>query len=275
MSVICMAYGSPDSLDDVEPYLQDIRGGRPVTPQAVAALRRRYEAIGGRTPLREITQRCADALDAYVGMKHWHPRIADTVERMLRDGADSITGIVLAPHDTAFGTDGYETRLRDAVGGRVPVRMIRSWWREPSFIELIASRIREHDLTDTRVFFTAHSLPVRVAGNYPNELRESVEAIGIENYEIAYQSESSTGEPWLGPDVAASIQRFQADGGRRALVVPIGFVSDHLEILYDLDVVLAGIASSIGVELRRTRLPNDDPAFISVLRSVLAAQVAA
>lgn len=293
-----MAYGGPRSLAEVEPYYTDIRGGQPPSPRALEGLIERYRAIGGVSPLPEITRRQADALQAlldqkepggfrtFVGMKHWHPFIAETVNEIVAtQDVETLVGLVLAPHFSKMSIGGYEDRLmraREAAGAGFEVRMIRSWYDDPSFVTFAASSLAgatqgwRPDDGETRVFFTAHSLPARIldAGDpYREQLLESSSmvafAAGVADWEFAFQSASETGEPWLGPDVGDRLAAFAAEGGSRAVVAPIGFVADHLEVLYDVDVECAGRADELGLEFRRTPSPNDDPRFIEVLAGVV------
>lgn len=305
-AVLLMAYGSPRNLDEVEPYYTDIRRGRPPSPEALEELKDRYRAIGGTSPLNEITERQAAALErelnsqgagefkTYVGMKHWHPFISETVEEIQRDGAGLVVGrdgaglvvgLALAPHYSKMSIGGYEERLLQATEkseASFEVRMIRSWYENPQFVSFVAANLKETgrgwDAADggTRVFFTAHSLPARILDEgdpYRDELSHSAklvaDAAGMPDWEFAFQSASTSDEPWLGPGILDRLEEFAAGGGRRALIAPIGFVADHLEILYDIDVECAGKAKELGVELRRIPSPNDHPAFVSALASVV------
>jgi ferrochelatase len=295
-----MAYGGPRSIEEVEPYYTDIRGGRPPSPEALADLIARYDRIGGLSPLPEITVRQAEALGSaledaapgrfrtYVGMKHWHPFVREAVEKIAADGADRVIGLVLAPHYSKMSIGGYEQRLltaQAALGASFDVDMIPSWYRDPGFVsfsaENLVSALDDWDPADsgTRVFFTAHSLPERILAEgdpYRDQLLDSsaliADAAGVPSWEFAFQSQSQTGEPWLGPDVLTSLEAFAGRGGRRAIVAPIGFVADHLEVLFDVDVECVEAAKRLGIELRRTASPNDDPRFIHVLAGVVLAR---
>ena len=300
-AVVCMAYGGPRSLDEVEAYYTDIRGGRKPSPEALADLMSRYEKIGGLSPLPVITQRQADALGAaleatdpgqyrtYVGMKHWHPFIAEAIDQVVADGADRVIGLALAPHYSRMSIGGYEDRLKAAqekTGAAFRLDMIPSWYENPFFVAYSAANLTaalgDWDPADpgTRVFFSAHSLPERILAQgdpYRDQLLESsgmiAGAAGAPNWEFAFQSQSHTGEPWLGPDVLTSLEAFAGRGGNRVVVAPIGFVADHLEILFDVDVECVEAAAKLGIELRRTASPNDDPRFIEVLASVVRSRV--
>jgi protoporphyrin/coproporphyrin ferrochelatase len=274
-AVVLMAYGSPERIDDIRPYLEDIRAGRPVPEAAVEELTERYRGIGGRSPLDEITERQRTALErelgipVYVGMKHWRPRIADAVETALERGVDRLVGIVLAPHYSTLSIAGYRERLEDALAGRAELAFVESWHDHEPFIAVLADRVRG---ADTHVVFTAHSLPERIlaAGDpYRDQLLETsrlvAERAGVERWSFAFQSASQTGEPWLGPDILEELDALHERGVREVLVAPVGFVSDHLEILWDLDVEAGERAVELGLELDRIESLNDDPAFIRAL----------
>jgi protoporphyrin/coproporphyrin ferrochelatase len=274
-AVVLMAYGSPERIEDIRPYLEDIRAGRPVSDAAVEELTERYRRIGGRSPLDEITERQRAALEdelgvpVYVGMKHWRPRIADAVETALERGADRIIGIVLAPHYSALSIAGYRERLEEALGNRADLAFVESWHDHKPFIAVLADRVRG---TDAHVVFTAHSLPERIlaAGDpYRDQLLETsrlvAERAGVERWSFAFQSASPTGEPWLGPDILEELDALHERGVRKVLVAPVGFVSDHLEILWDLDVEARERAAELGLELARIESLNDDRAFIRAL----------
>lgn len=292
-----MAYGSPANIDEVEDYFTDIRGGRPPTPQALEALKEKYQRIGGPSGLTEITHLQAAALqqlldaehpdtfDVFTGMKHWHPFIADTVAEIHRDGISKVIGLVLAPHFSRKSIGEYEQRILSAdqnLQASLDLHMIKSWYDDPDFIGFVASNVEEA-LEDwepndghTRVFFTAHSIPQKVIDEgdpYAEQLDESAEQIataaGIEDWEVAWQSASATGEPWVGPDILESLDSFKLSGGKRAVVAPIGFVSDHLEILYDVDIECQDKAAQLELELRRIKSPNDNSRFIKALGNVV------
>jgi len=281
-AVVVMAYGSPSRPEDVGAYLQDIRGGRPVSPAAVAELEERYRRIGGGSPLNEITERQRAALEAelgipvYVGMKHWTPRISEAAERALADGAKHIVGLVLAPHFSRMSIGGYKRQLEEAIRTRAKLTFIASYHAYEPFIELLAARLGD---TDAHVVFTAHSLPERILADgdpYKDQLLETSRLVadkaGLESWSFAFQSESPTGEPWLGPDILEELERLHSDGIGKVLVEPIGFVADHLEIYWDIDTEAREKADELGLELDRTESLNDDPAFIQVLAGVVQQQ---
>jgi protoporphyrin/coproporphyrin ferrochelatase len=282
-AVLLMAYGSPSRLEDIPAYYADIRGGRPVSPEAIAELTERYRRIGGASPLNEITERQRAALESelgipvYVGMKHWHPSIHTAVDHAVADGVQRIVGIVLAPHFSRMSVGEYQRRLEEACAGRVELTFIASYHAYEPFVELLADRVRD---TDAHVVFTAHSLPARILdGNdpYKDQLLETsslvAERAGVESWSFAFQSASATGEPWLGPDVLEELERLHAAGTRKVLVAPIGFVADHLEILWDIDVEAREKAAELGMDLDRIQSLNDDPAFIRVLAGLASAKV--
>ncbi len=278
-AVILMAYGIPAGPEDVPDYLADIREGRPVSQEAIDELTERYRRIGGRSPLDEITQSQRAALEqelglpVYVGMKHWRPRIAEAVEAALTGGAETIVGLVLAPHYSRLSIAGYRERLEDALSERAGLVFVDSWYDHEPFLDVLADRVRNFD---GHVIFTAHSLPQRIvaAGDpYRDQLlatsRLVAERAGVSDWSFAFQSASATGEPWLGPDILEELDELAAKGVRRVLVCPVGFVSDHLEILWDLDVEAREKAAAIGLELGRIESLNDDPEFMRALAGVV------
>ena len=277
-----MAYGSPSRLEDVPAYFSDIRGGRSVQQEAVDVLVEKYRRLG-LSPLGEITEAQRAGLQrelgipCYVGMKHWRPWIADTVERMLADGITRIVGLVLAPHYSRVSIGGYRDRVEKALQDRAELDFIESWHDWPAYLEVVASRIRG---TEAHVVLTAHSLPERIIADgdpYRDQLLETArlvaELAGVERWTFAFQSESATGEPWLGPDILAHLEELDAQGVSRVLVAPIGFVCDHLEILWDIDVEARDRAAELGLELDRIESMNADPAFLEALASLVRARV--
>ena len=274
-AVILMAYGSPERPEDIPAYFSDIRGGRPVRQEAVDELVERYRRIGGSSPLNRITdaQRAgleeATGLPVYVGMKHWKPWIPDAVERALAEGAERLVGLVLAPHYSRLSIGGYLDRLEAALDGRAELAFVESWHDHEPYIELLADRVRG---TDTHVVFTAHSLPERILAEgdpYRDQLLETsalvAERAGVGDWSFAFQSESATGEPWLGPDILVELETLHERGVGKVLVAPVGFVCDHLEILWDLDVEAREKAVELGLELDRIESLNADPEFIDAL----------
>jgi ferrochelatase len=280
-----MAYGSPDRLADVPAYYADIRGGRPVTPEQLDDLVLRYRRLGieESNPLNEITEATRAALEAelglpvFTGMRHWQPRVAEAVERALEGGADQIVGLVLAPHYSSMSIERYREQLAAAVGDRAELRFVKRWGTESRFIDLLAERIvAQSNYLPAHVVFTAHSLPSRILDEgdpYRDELlatsRLVAERAGVGEWTFAFQSESPTGEPWLGPDILPHLNELAANDVRDVLLCPVGFVADHLEIRWDLDVEAADRARELGIRLDRIELPNADPAFIAVLAGLV------
>jgi ferrochelatase len=292
-AVLVMAYGTPKGLDDVEAYYTDIRRGRPPSPEQLAELTERYRAIGGRSPLLEITHRQAQGIaervgvPAYVGQKHAAPFIPDAIEEMKGSGVTRAVGIVLAPHYSSMSIGDYARRVRAAsegTGWSGSVDVIESWHREPAFIDLLSNYCKDalssipapvHDRTT--FVFTAHSLPASIVAKgdpYPEQLRETAEAIagqlGLERWQVGWQSAGRTEQEWLGPDVLDILEELAATGEGAVVVCPCGFVADHLEVLYDLDIEASRRAAELGIAFGRTRSPNDDPAFLDMLASVVS-----
>jgi len=286
-AIVLMAYGSPERLADVPAYYSDIRGGRPIAPEHLDDLVERYRRLGieDSSPLNAITEQTRAALEAelglpvFTGMKHWTPRIAEAADAALAAGADAIAGLVLAPHYSALSIKGYREQLEQALAGRAELHFIDSWHDEPGFVELLAERIRD---TDAHVVFTAHSLPERVLGMgdpYKEQLLETAQLVasaaglsrgaGGDRWSFSFQSESPTGEPWLGPDILDHLGALHARGIDDVLVCPVGFVSDHLEIRWDLDVEAKELAQELGLRLDRIEMPNDDPAFVRTLAGLV------
>jgi ferrochelatase len=293
-AVLLMAYGTPNSLDEIEPYYTDIRGGRKPSPENLRELTARYERIGGKTPLLEITCEQASALQAqlgdgfrvYVGMKHWHPYIAQAVDEIVRNGHRRVIAMALAPHYSRFSIDGYIQRVRDAIakaGAALDVTYIESWNDHPLFLQSIAERMETvrkkfaaKDWNDIQVVFSAHSLPEKILQSndpYPQELRETCEGVaalvGLKRWRFAYQSAGRTGEKWLGPEILDALSEIAAEGHKQVLIAPIGFVADHLEVLYDVDVECAERAHQRGIEMHRIESPNASSAFIAALAAIV------
>jgi len=280
-AVVLMAYGSPDRIEDVPAYYADIRGGRPVRQELLDDLTERYRRLGieDSNPLNEITERTRAALEAelgipvFTGMKHWTPRIADAAGQALAAGANTVVGLVLAPHYSRMSIGGYMQQLEEALAGRVELRRIDSWATEPGFVDLLARRVRG---TKAHVVFTAHSLPARALDDgdpYQDELlataRLVAERAGIADWSWSYQSESPTGEPWLGPDILDHLADLHGRGVTDVLVCPVGFVADHLEIRWDIDVEAGEQARELGMRLTRIEMPNDDPALVATLAGIV------
>lgn len=296
-AVLLMAYGSPDRLDQVEPYYTDIRRGSPPPPHLLEELIGRYRAIGGGSPLSRIVEEQRAAVEVelaargmpmpvYAGMRHIAPRIGDVVAELAADGVERFVAIALAPQRSSNAA-GYrravEAALAELGDGAPEVVHVDSWFDQPRFIEALATTTREAlarfpEPDAARVMFTAHSLPARVVAEgdpYPDELAGTAALVagrlGLGRYEFAFQSAGRTGEPWLGPDVLDEIRRLAAEGVGELVIRPVGFVADHLEVLYDIDVEAQAVAGSVGVRLERARSMNTDPTFIAGLADLAAA----
>jgi protoporphyrin/coproporphyrin ferrochelatase len=280
-AVVLMAYGSPERLADVPEYYADICGGRPIAPEHLADLVERYRRLGieDSSPLNAITEETRAALEAelglpvFTGMKHWTPRIAEAADSAVSSGAEPIVGLVLAPHYSTLSIAGYREQLERALAGRAELRFVESWHDEPGFVELLADRVRG---ADAHVVFTAHSLPARILEQgdpYKDQLLETsrliAQSAGLRDWSFSFQSESPTGEPWLGPDILDHLEALRQQGVERVLVCPVGFVSDHLEIRWDLDVEAQEKAAELDLQLERIEMPNADPAFIRVLAGIV------
>lgn len=303
IGVILMAYGGPKSLDEVQPFLADIRGGRPTSQELIDEITERYRIIGGSSPILEITQAQARGVEnalndddaraagivykTYVGMRHWHPYIGDVVEQMLADGVDEIAGIVMAPHFSRMSVGAYMGKLEKALsdhGTSLPVHQVRSWKDEPAFINAVARNVTEalesHFSAEERasvpLVFTAHSLPARIlesGDRYPDELRESMELVAAQikpaNYRFAFQSQGATADPWLGPSVEETLDQLKDEGHTTLLLVPFGFVCDHVEVLFDVDVEHKEQAAELGIRLERPQMLNDDPGLIEAVANAV------
>jgi ferrochelatase len=303
VGVLVMAHGTPSCRSEIAPFYTRIRRGRPPTPEQLAELEGRYAAIGGLSPLTERTlaqvdgvratlaQRAPDRFVVAYGAKHAAPLIEEGAAALREAGVDQVIGLVLTPHGSSLGSQEYYTRAEEALGAAVPFIAVDPWYAEPDLVALLAARITEAlaslgagrgeelDQGRTPVIFTAHSLPERVremGDTYPEQLQESAQlvaaAAGLTRWQVAWQSAGRTPEPWLGPDIRDVVRQLAATGDVDGVVVcPIGFVTDHLEVLYDLDVELAAVATDVGLPLARTASLNDDPRFISVLADVISA----
>jgi protoporphyrin/coproporphyrin ferrochelatase len=292
-AVILMAYGSPDRLSDVPAYYADIRGGRPIRPEQLDDLVARYRALGiddaqGPSPLNAITEDTRASLErvlglpVFTGMRHWQPRIGAAVEDALERGHDTLVGLVLAPHWSSLSIAKYLELFEQAVARRAETRFVREWGTEPGFVELLGQRIRAARRADSHVVFTAHSLPARIVeigDTYPESLLQTARLVAdraaISDWSFAFQSESPTGEPWLGPDILDHLTELRRSGVEEVLVCPVGFVSDHLEIRWDIDVEAVERARELGLRLTRIAMPNADPDFVETLATIVRRELAA
>jgi ferrochelatase len=295
--VLVMAHGTPARREDIAPFYTRIRRGRPPSPEQLTALEDRYAAIGGLSPLTQRTLAQVDGVRAglerrapgrYVvayGAKHAAPLIEEAAAALTGTGVARVIGLVLAPHGASMGSQEYLERAEAAIGGKCPFIAVPPWYAEPDLVALLAARVTGalaslhagDDQSRYPVIFTAHSLPERVrdtGDTYPEQLQESAGlvagAAGLARWQMAWQSAGRTPEPWLGPDIRDVVRQLAESGGCDGVVVcPIGFVTDHLEVLYDLDVELAAVAAQVALPLARTASLNDDPQFISVLADVI------
>ncbi len=293
--VLVMAYGTPTSREDVEAYYTRIRHGRPPSDELLADLVRRYDAIGGTSPL---AQRTADQVNALrdslaatnpgqyqvvFGSKYEPPLLEDAARELLARGVTRVVGLVLAPHSSSMSTDQYMARAREALGEGVEFVAVGAWWDAEGFADLIARRVTGALATippgrraHAEVVFSAHSLPESILASgdtYPEQLAESAERAaqlaGLDHFSLAWQSAGRTGDVWLGPDILVVLRELAARGVRDVVSCPIGFVADHLEVLYDIDVDAQRVAHEVGLNLVRTTSLNDDPDFIAVLSRVV------
>ncbi len=296
-AVLLMAYGSPDRLDQVEAYYTDIRRGNPPPPHLLEELLGRYRAIGGGSPLSRIVELQRAAVEAelarrgrpvrvYAGMRHIEPRIGQVVEGMAADGVERFVAIALAPQRSSNAA-GYRRAVDTALAGlgdaAPAVAFVDSWFDQSRFIDALAGTTAEAlrrfpDPARVRVMFTAHSLPARVVADgdpYPDELAGTAALVahqlGLATWDFAFQSAGRTGEPWLGPDILDEIRRLGAEGVGELVIRPVGFVADHLEVLYDIDIEAQAVARGAGIRLERARSMNDDPTFIAGLADLAEA----
>ncbi len=304
MGLLVMAYGTPYKEEDIERYYTHIRRGRKPSPEALEDLQNRYEAIGGISPLAKITQQQMESLEkrlnevqdeiefkAYLGLKHIEPFVEDAVEAMHKDGIKEAVSIVLAPHFSTFSVKSYNGRAKETaekLGGPI-IHSVESWYSEPKFIQYWATRVKQtFDSIDEEkrqkavLIVSAHSLPEKIiaAGDpYPNQLQETADLIaqaaGIEHYEIGWQSAGNTPEPWIGPDVQDLTKELHEEKGYTSFVyTPVGFIADHLEVLYDNDYECKVVTDEIGADYYRPEMPNAQPEFIDGLATVVLKQIA-
>jgi len=289
IGLLVMAYGGPNTIDEVEPYLLDVRGYRPTAPEIIHEVRERYREIGGRSPILEHTQAQALAIEcalntssrnfkAFVGMRHWHPYIKETLTKMYEQGISQVVGLVMAPHYSRMSIGAYFKKIEEA-DLPIAVAHVEDWHLQPGYLDALTARVRaalerfpQDVRDDVPVIFTAHSLPQRILewdDPYPIQLNETVlalmERLGSQPYEFAFQSAAISTEPWLGPDAGEIIKRLAAEGKKNILLCPIGFVTEHVEILYDVDIVYQNLAKSLGVHLERIEMLNTAPQMVDGL----------
>jgi protoporphyrin/coproporphyrin ferrochelatase len=298
IGVLMMAYGGPQNLAEVQPYLMDVRGGRPTSPEIIREVRERYRQIGGRSPILEQTSAQAAALQGeldpsgksfrvMVGMRHWHPYIPDVLDQMTSSGIHKAVGLVMAPHYSKMSVGAYFQKIY-AANRDVEISEIAEWHLLPGYLEALQKRILsalqlfpESSTLKVPFIFTAHSLPQRILtwrDPYPDQLLETVSALmerlGPHPYEFAFQSAAISPEPWLGPDASSTLTRLAAEGQRHALIVPIGFVCEHVEILYDVDIAYQKLAASLGIHLERIEMVHTAPAMMKGLAQLVKQKAA-
>ena len=289
-AVLVVAYGAPLSLDEVEPYLLDVRGGRDTPRAVVEEMRARYAAIGGRSPLLERTREQAEALrqrlddgtPVFIGMRHWRPFIKDALADAARRGVRRLVALAMAPHFSRLSIGAYQRKI-DEARGPIEVALVAQWFDHPRFLDAVAGRVREAlqrfpaDRRDqVTVIFTAHSLPERILAEgdpYAAQLAASVAGVmtrlPAQPHEFAFQSAGQSPGPWLGPDAAQLLERLAGEGRRDVLFCPIGFVADHLEVLYDVDIEFRRRAGELGMRFERTTSLNADPMLIETLADLV------
>ena len=281
--VLLLAHGAPERVEDVEKYLSFVRGGRPGNPQVLEEVRHRYAEIGGSSPLLQWTRRQAEALSSllglpvFFGMRNWHPFIAEMMEQVRSAGLDRLAAVCMAPQFSELSVGLYMKRTEEAklaAGVAAPIVWAHTFHDEPLLIEAFAERLAPV-MGNRRVLFTAHSLPEKALANgdpYDSETRATAAAVsarlGLRDWDFAYQSQGMTGDVWLGPTVESCLDRYAAEGLREVVVDPIGFVCDHVEILYDIDILFRGYAAERGITLSRPQSLNDSPKFTAALAEV-------
>ena len=298
VGVLVMAHGTPESRAEIAPFYTRIRRGRAPTPEQLADLERRYAAIGGTSPLgvrtaaqvaglrRALNRRADGHFVVVFGAKHTAPLLEEAARALRQDGVSEVIGLVLTPHGSSMGSQEYFERAASALGPTCRFRAVPPWFAEPGFVALMAARLNDTlralavtDRTRYPVIFTAHSVPERAVAmgdTYPAQLEASARlaagAAAVPRWRVAWQSAGRTPEPWIGPDVHEVVRQLAREEGTDGVVVcPIGFVADHLEVLYDLDIELAATAAQAGLRFARTASLNDDDAFMEVLADVVCA----
>lgn len=296
IGLLLMAYGGPDKMDEVEPYLLDVRGYRPTASEIVHEVQERYRKIGGRSPILEQTRAQAAALEAalnadgecfraFVGMRHWHPYIKESLAEMQAAGIEKAVALVMAPQYSRMSIGAYYKAL-DAANSPIKFERIEDWHLLPGYLDALAERVRKalgrfpaNVRAGVPILFSAHSLPQRILewnDPYPAQMQETVagvmERLGPHPHEFAWQSAAISTEPWLGPDASTAIDRLAKQSAPGILLCPVGFVCEHVEILYDIDVVYKEQARSLNIQLERIEMLNTAPAMIKGLAELVAAR---
>ena len=293
--LLIMHYGTPASLDAVEPYYTHIRRGRPPSPEQLLDLVERYRSIGGPSPLTAISERQAELIregvarrgieaKVYIGAKHAYPFVKDAVEQMANDNVIQAAGLVLAPHFSSYSIAQYRNYADEARNTFAPgmaLSIVERWGTLPAFLEALANRVsaclQGWDENETLVIFSAHSLPVRILANgdpYKDELHQTAELVAdklqLPHWTFAFQSASNTGEPWLGPDILDVIPAKAVGGIKNVIACTVGFISDHLEVLYDLGIEARDKCQELNLNFRRAETINADPVVMDALAELLA-----
>lgn len=297
IGILVMAYGGPSSLDEIPGYLADIRGGRPTTPAVLEEITHNYRQIGGKSPLLGLTRRQMEAIAGhydpekfrfYLGMRHWSPWIEETVREMLADGIERAVSVVMAPHYSKLSVAKYHEKIAAGLEmhrGEIDFAHVESYHRAPGLIGALADRVREGlarwpeaERERVHVVFSAHSLPVRIlkmGDPYDDQVRETARLVAARaglaegNWSWTYQSAGRSPEPWLGPQIEDYLPKLAERGVRDVVSVPVGFVCDHVEILYDIDVKAQAVAREHGMRLERPPALNDDPQFIAAVADAI------
>ena len=306
-AVLLMAYGGPDSLEDVEPYLLDVRGGRETPQSLVEEIRERYAQIGGRSPLLPLTRAQGFALEmtlneqngsgrcrVFVGMRHWKPYIREAVQEIHEAGFERVVALCMTPFASRMSTGAYREKLNSALkevapDGNIQARVIDYWYDNPRYIQSMKSLVQaglEKFPADVQehvpVLFTAHSLPAAImqqgdpyAEQFAHAAALTARAVGLpeDRWKVGYQSAGASNGRWLGPSLEDMLDELASNGAAHALVAPIGFVSDHVEILYDIDIEAKGYAEQLGIHLERINAPNVSTAFIEALADIVLSEI--
>ena len=295
IAVLMMAHGTPDSVDQMEAYLTRVRGGRRPSAELLKEMIGNYTAIGGRSPLTERTHAQARAVEAklgepfrvFVGMRNWHPFIEDAAKEIVDQGAEKCIGMPMAPQYSELSVKKYLDEAQRFVPADVPLELVQSWYDHPGLLDAFAEKLSLAQETwgvPEEVILTAHSLPERVkdvpgpeSPAYPVQFQKTAEGVaqrvGLKSFHIAYQSAGRTPEPWLGPELSQVLEELARHGTKRVLVVPVGFVCDHTEILFDIDQQAKALAEGLGIELARTESLNTSPRFIEAVADIIRSRV--